>query len=171
MKSILIAGIGNIFNGDDAFGVYVARQLQGVKLPKGVQVLDFGIRSYDLAYAIGDGYHAVIFVDATARGGAPGTLYQFELDPLKLEAANTVINGHSLNPVAVLQLAQASGVNVGRLFLVGCEPKVLDNPGGDFGLSANVQAAVPEAVNMIVSLAENLLEEKQEQENAGCLPA
>ena len=75
MKKILVAGIGNIFFGDDAFGCEVATQLARRPLPEGVRVTDFGIRSYDLAYAIMDDYDAVILVDATAQGAEPGTIY------------------------------------------------------------------------------------------------
>ena len=80
MKKILVAGIGNIFFGDDAFGCEVARQLAQRPLPKGVCVTDFGIRSYDLAYAIMDGYDAIILVDATPQGAEPGTVYLIEPD-------------------------------------------------------------------------------------------
>ena len=40
--TILIAGIGNIFLGDDAFGVEVARSLARRTLPGEIQVKDFG---------------------------------------------------------------------------------------------------------------------------------
>ncbi|MDQ3686285.1 MAG: hydrogenase maturation protease, partial [Acidobacteriota bacterium] len=53
---ILIAGIGNIFLGDDAFGCEVAQRLSGRTLPDEVRVVDFGIRGLDLAYALMDGY-------------------------------------------------------------------------------------------------------------------
>jgi hypothetical protein len=72
--NILIACIGNIFLGDDAFGVEVARRLANQALPEGVRVIDFGIRSYDLAYALMDDWEFVILVDAAPRGGLPGTV-------------------------------------------------------------------------------------------------
>lgn len=75
---ILVAGIGNIFLGDDGFGVEVVRQLAQRDLPEGIEVVDFGIRGVDLAYASLDDYDAVIFVDTAPRGGAPGTLYLIE---------------------------------------------------------------------------------------------
>src|SRR6516225_7125141 len=77
---ILVAGIGNIFLGDDAFGVEVARRLAARPQPDGVRVADFGIRGIDLTYALLDGYETVILVDATPRGGQPGTLYVIEPD-------------------------------------------------------------------------------------------
>ena len=77
---ILVAGVGNIFLGDDAFGVEVARALSGRPLPEGVTVKDFGIRGFDLAYTMLDAWDTVILVDALSRGEAPGTLYLLEPD-------------------------------------------------------------------------------------------
>src|SRR6202030_732892 len=79
-ERILIAGIGNIFLGDDAFGVEVVRRLAARKLPDAIRVVDFGIRGFDLAYALMEGYEITILVDATPRGGQPGTLYTIEPD-------------------------------------------------------------------------------------------
>ncbi len=81
-ERILIAGIGNIFLGDDAFGVEVVRRLSrsARKLPDEVRIVDFGIRGFDLAYALMEGYEVAILVDATPRGGVPGTLYTIEPD-------------------------------------------------------------------------------------------
>ncbi|MEP6809174.1 MAG: hydrogenase maturation protease, partial [Chthoniobacterales bacterium] len=105
MKRILVAGIGNIFFGDDAFGCEVAQQLARRQLPEGVFVKDFGIRSYDLAYAIMEKYDATILVDATARGSEPGTIYLIEPDLKMLdELPDEAVNAHSMNPVRVLQL-------------------------------------------------------------------
>jgi hydrogenase maturation protease len=154
---ILVAGIGNIFLGDDAFGVEVARELTRSELPAEVNVVDFGIRGYDLAYAIMDGYAATILVDTTARGNPPGTLYLIEPDQeelAKLEAE--VPDGHSLGPVQVLRLVQSLGGQITRLYLVGCEPATLETDDGQMGLSEPVQAAVPQAVEMIRTLVKDL---------------
>src|SRR5580700_11778187 len=92
---ILVAGIGNVFLGDDAFGVEVVRELTRSELPEGVNAVDFGIRGYDLAYAIMDGYAATILVDTTARGNPPGTLYLIELDQEKIANVEASIpDGH-----------------------------------------------------------------------------
>jgi hydrogenase maturation protease len=154
---ILVAGIGNIFLGDDAFGVEVARELTRSELPAEVNVVDFGIRGYDLAYAIMDGYAATILVDTTARRNPPGTLYLIEPDQeelAKLEAE--VPDGHSLGPVQVLRLVQSLGGQITRLYLVGCEPATLETDDGQIGLSEPVQAAVPQAVEMIRTLVKDL---------------
>ncbi len=151
---ILVAGIGNIFLGDDAFGVEVVKQLAQRPLPLGVKVVDFGIRSYDLAYALMEDWDLVILVDAVPRGGEPGTLYTIEPDLAEYRDAGT-LDAHSMNPVAVLQLVGAlGGARNGRLLVVGCEPATLEaDADGNMGLSAAVSAAVNEAV----CVAENLI--------------
>ena len=122
---ILVAGVGNIFRGDDAFGVEVVRRLTRRMLPASVRVADFGIRGHDLAYAILDGYDAVIVVDAVARGGEPGTVYALQLDPNDhAESANSV-GGHGIDLPTVLQLVLALGGTGSSIYLVGCEPAQL----------------------------------------------
>jgi hydrogenase maturation protease len=160
VKRILVAGIGNIFFGDDAFGCEVASQLRRKPLPEGVRVIDFGIRSYDLAYAIMDGYDATILVDATPQGSAPGTIYLIEPDLKKLdELPDEAVNAHSMNPVRVLQLVRSLGGKPGWLRIVGCEPAVLETEAGAMGLSEKVQAAVAPAIEMIETLIRKILEE------------
>ncbi|MGD9721995.1 MAG: hydrogenase maturation protease [Pirellulales bacterium] len=158
---ILVAGVGNIFLGDDAFGVEVVAQLRDRSLPPQVLVVDFGIRGLDLTYALLDGYDAVILVDAVPRGGPPGTLYVLEQKPLDAAAAIAgppPIEAHRLEPARVLHLVSALGGRVERLLVVGCEPVPLD----EFedirpGLSDAARAAVPLAVDRIVQLVDELL--------------
>ncbi|HEY7426930.1 MAG TPA: hydrogenase maturation protease [Gemmataceae bacterium] len=155
---ILVAGIGNIFLGDDAFGVEVAQRLARRALPEEVRVVDFGIRGLDLTYALLDCYEAVILVDAVPRGEIPGTLYV--LEPTRGEAVeNAPIEAHSMDPVKVLRLAEAMGGRVERLLLVGCEPTPADDE-EDMreGLSAPVRASVEEAVRLVESLVARLLQ-------------
>lgn len=166
---ILVAGIGNIFFGDDGFGCEVAQQLSRKALPEQVRVIDFGIRSYDLAYALTENFDVVILVDAMARGEPPGTIAVIEPDLARLnEFTNTLPDAHSLNPVSVLQLAQTIGSLPDKLFLIACEPAGLDSEGG-IGLSEPVHAAVPCALEEIECLITKLLSQKQET-NA-CLTA
>jgi len=154
---VLIAGIGNIFFGDDAFGVEVIKALTQVELPKNVTAVDFGIRGYDLAYAIMEGVAATILVDTTTRGQPPGTLYLMELDQDEIAKQELEVpDGHSLGPVQVLRLLQSLGGKITRLYLVGCEPGVLESEDGEIGLSESVQAAVPKAVEMILRLIRDL---------------
>ncbi len=158
MKRILIAGIGNVFLGDDGFGVEIAQELLKSHWPPGVQVVDFGIRSYDLAYALVDGYEAAILVDATALGDEPGTIYLIEPDLAQLSGiADAPVDAHNLNPVAALQMAAAIGDLPKRVYLVACEPGELDTPEGRMGLSTIVRAAMPRAIAQIEGLVNHLL--------------
>jgi hydrogenase maturation protease len=163
--SILIAGIGNIFLGDDAFGSEVARRLIERKLPEEVRVIDFGIRGFDLIYALLDGPDATIFVDATPRGGEPGTLYTIEPDLDELNDGETeegtMVETHGMNPMKVLRLVKSMGGEFKRILLVGCEPAPLESEEGHMGLSAAVAAAVDEAVGLIESLVTKILEEER----------
>jgi hydrogenase maturation protease len=158
---ILIAGVGNIFLGDDAFGVEVARRLAGRRLPDGVRVVDFGIRGLDLVYALLDGYDAVILVDAVPRGGPPGTLYVLEPavgEPPEPIGAPVAFEAHALDPAKVLRLATTLGGQVGHLLLVGCEPGTpAEVEEMCQGLSTPVAAAVDEAVPLVESLVTKLL--------------
>ncbi|MEY2439366.1 MAG: hydrogenase maturation protease [Verrucomicrobiota bacterium] len=168
MKQILIAGIGNIFFGDDAFGCEVAKKLLQRPVPDGVTIKDFGIRSYDLAYAMLNGPDVTIFVDAMPRGQLPGTIYLIEPEINSLDnVSGEVVNAHSMNPVRVLQLIRSLGGQPGRLYIVGCEPAVLESEDGTMGLSHPVQAAVAKAVEMIDSLIVDLLSETPHAASAG----
>lgn len=170
---ILVAGVGNIFLGDDAFGVEVARKLLERPLANGIEVVDFGIRGFDLAYALLDDYSATILVDATARGGTPGTLYLIEHD---IDEANgsamPAMRTHNVNPVEVLALVKALGGQPKHLYVVGCEPATFGDENGQMDLSPPVQAAVEEAVRLVESVATQLLaadsriEEREESEVA-----
>lgn len=156
---VLIAGVGNIFLGDDAFGVEVARVMATRPLPQGVAVRDFGIRSFDLAYALLDHWSAVILVDAVSRNHAPGTLFVIEPDLSELaEAGETAtFDAHSMNPVTVLRLAQTLGEIQPKVFVVGCEPADLGGDEGRMGLSPPVEAAIEEAAAMVQTLAKEIL--------------
>lgn len=153
---ILIAGVGNIFLGDDGFGVEVALALCKLPLPEGVSVKDFGIRGFDLAYALLDPWDAVIIVDALPRGEAAGTLYVMEPDLAVLSNAGAELNPHGMDPVRVLNLAASLGTISARVLVVGCEPQDFgDELEGRMGLSSPVQAAVEEACHTVVELAVN----------------
>ncbi len=157
--SILVAGIGNIFLGDDAFGVEVVRRMAVLQLPENVRVADFGIRGFDLAYALQDGYDTTILVDACPQGQAPGTLYVIEPDLKALDGPGIpqpAVEAHSMNPESVLRMARAMNIEVKNILLVGCEPETLGGEAGQMGLSAPVEAAVDEAVKLVESLVSRI---------------
>jgi hydrogenase maturation protease len=155
--SVLVACVGNIFQGDDAFGVEVARRLSRAVLPAGVKVVDFGIRGVDLTYALMDGHDAVVLVDAASRGEKPGTLTLVECErPAEGVPQAPIVSAHDLDPARVMQLVAALGGNCGRVLLVACEPADLGGEDGKLGLSKAVAAAVAPAAQKILALAAEL---------------
>ncbi|MFL6351989.1 MAG: hydrogenase maturation protease [Bryobacteraceae bacterium] len=148
---ILVAGIGNIFLGDDGFGVELARRLAAEDFPESVRIRDFGIRGYDLTYALLEPYQLIILIDACPRGQKPGTVYV--IDPELKEAAESsapvALDGHTMNPVNVIRLASALGTISARIILVGCEPATFGGEQGQLGLSEPVSAAIDEAVKLV----------------------
>jgi hydrogenase maturation protease len=154
---ILVAGIGNVFLGDDGFGVALASRLGRRTLPPGVEVVDFGIRGMDLAYAMGDGYETVVLLDATPRGEAPGTLYVIEAD--LDEAPEGVPDAHGMNPLQVIALARTLGGPLPRTLVIGCEPETEMSAAEDevvFDLSEPVRAALDEAERLALSVLADL---------------
>jgi hydrogenase maturation protease len=161
---ILVAGIGNVFMGDDGFGVAVAERLARSELPAGVTVEDYGIRGMDLAYALSD-YDVAVLVDATPRAQPPGTLSVIEAE-LDEPLGEGMPEAHGMDPVRVLSFAQALGAPLPRVLVVGCEPGTRMTGEEDevvAELSEPVRAAVGEAVRMV----ESLIGELQHEEEGG----
>jgi hydrogenase maturation protease len=147
---VLIAGIGNVFLGDDAFGCEVARCLAARPRSARVEVQDFGIRGLDLAYALHDGYDLVILVDAVQRGDPPGTVHIVE--PVLPDGPGG-LEMHRMDPVAVLRLAVTMGGALPLLRLVSCEVATLEPAEDELPcLSKPVRAAVDAAVGVIEGL-------------------
>jgi len=161
-KKILIAGIGNIFLADDGFGVEVANRLANRTFPAGVRVADFGIRGFDLAYALMEGYETTILVDAYSGDGAgePGTILVIEPDLEQINSPGTqaaIIEPHAMNPLNVLRMAASIGGELKRVLLVGCVPATLGPEEGQMGLSEPVSAALDEAAKLVDSLVTRIL--------------
>lgn len=155
---ILVAGIGNVFLADDGFGVEVVRRLAQRELPERVEVVDFGIRGLDLAYALLEDYEAVVFVDAMQRGEEPGTVSLIE--PEIPEEGGATIETHGMDPVRVIRFARALGARPTRTLVVGCEPRtVLSGEAYDdmlMELSEPVLAAVDGAVELVELVVEEM---------------
>jgi len=153
-RRILVAGVGNVFLGDDGFGVEVARRLAGESFPDGVQVADFGIRGVHLAYELLQGYDTLVLVDAAPRGEAPGTVFVLEPDFTREETlargeSGFLLDAHSLDPEMVLAILKDLGGRVGRVLIVGCEPADVSER---MGLSPPVERAIDEALRVVREL-------------------
>ncbi|MFL5840040.1 MAG: hydrogenase maturation protease [Thermoleophilaceae bacterium] len=161
-RKVLVAGIGNVFLGDDGFGVALAGRLARRELPPGVDVVDYGIRGIDLAYAMPD-YETVVLLDAAPRGDPPGTLYVIEP---QLEGEAVTVDAHGMDPVNVLGLVRALGGRLPRTLVVGCEPATHVSPDDDelvADLSEPVRLALDEAVRLVESLLSELEPDSREE--------
>ena len=155
---ILVAGIGNVFLGDDGFGVEVVRRLAERPPEPGVRVGDFGIRGFDLACAMLEPWDLVVLVDVVRRGGSPGTLYLIEVPEGEGVAAG--FEAHGMAPSQVFRAVRALGGGIRNVFLVGCEPEDFGDPvAGRMGLGGVLATAVEGAIGMIDALLRRKREE------------
>jgi hydrogenase maturation protease len=164
---VLVAGIGNIFLGDDGFGVEVVSRLTARPVPDGVRIADFGIRGVHLAYELLDGYDVLVLVDAMPMGQAPGTVAIIEPDLLAGDDGDDgpgpAMDAHSMSPAVVLATLASLGGEVGRVLVVGCEPSVIEE---GIGLSAPVSAAVDSAVEAVYAALTELGVPSEERSRA-----
>jgi hydrogenase maturation protease len=150
---ILVAGIGNIFLGDDGFGPEVIRHVPQELADPRVQIVDYGIRGMHLAYDLLDGCAALVLVDAVPNQGAPGTVHVFEADHESL-SATARLDAHAMDPGAVFASLNALGGSPPHTVVIGCE---VDSVEESIGLSETVASAVPEALRAIQSVVTDLL--------------
>ena len=164
-QSILVAGIGNIFLSDDAFGVEVANRYAERALPEDVRVEDFGIRGVHLAYELLDGYKALVLIDAVDLCDDPGTLAVMEPDPpaggsYGGDGASPVMDAHSMSPDVVLGTLARLGGTVERIFVIGCQPATLEE---GIGLSPSVASSVDPAVELCSQLVAEILRPERKE--------
>jgi hydrogenase maturation protease len=158
-RGLLVAGIGNIFQTDDAFGVEVAQRLATRTLPPGARVEDFGIRGVHLAYELLEGYHGLVLIDAVRMGEGAGTLAviapEVRREPMTGDDMAPVVDAHTMDPEVVLNTLARLGGSVEKIFIVGCQPADLQE---GMGLTPAVAAAVDDAVEMCCQLISEIVE-------------
>ena len=149
-KQILVAGVGNAWLQDDAFGGECARRLEAAGTPPGVTVMDFGTGGLDLAYELMRGYDALVLLDASRHGGEPGTLYVLEPELSDYGGAiedGETISPHAMDPGSMLRFVNAIGGFSGKVVVIGCEPGEVETVG--LGLTPPVEAAVDRALALV----------------------
>ena len=159
-RRVLVAGIGNIFQSDDAFGIEVATVLAGWTLPPGVRVEDFGIRGVHLAYELLEGYDGLVILDAVPMGEPPGTLavIEPELDPTsssEIAGEAPMVDAHTMNPDVVLATLRRLGGSVEKILIVGCQPA---SPLDGMGLTPAVAGVVEDATQLCLQLVSEMIE-------------
>jgi hydrogenase maturation protease len=161
----LVAGVGNVFQRDDAFGVEVIRLLADRPRPAGVEIADFGIRGVHLVYELLNGCDLFVLVDAAQRGCEPGTVTVLEVEPGDAvkpgdEGPRTaVMDAHGLAPDEIFAMLASMGSRPGRSLVVACEPADVS---AGMGLSDQVREALPQAVRAV----EEILERIKQKEGA-----
>jgi hydrogenase maturation protease len=159
-RRTLVAGVGNVFLGDDAFGCAVAGLLADRPHPPGVEVADFGIRGIHLVYELLNGCDLFVLIDAAPRGYEPGTVTVLEVDPADAPAA---MDAHSLTPDAIFSMLTAMGGRPGRSLVVACEPADVS---AGMGLSDPVKAALPHAVRAVEEILASTTSTEEEARDA-----
>jgi hydrogenase maturation protease len=156
-KQILVAGIGNAWMRDDGFGGEVAKLLEARELPSGVRVMDFGSGGLDLAYEVMRGYDALILIDVSRQGEKPGTLYVMEADSDDVDGKvedGQMLDPHGMDPETVLRFVKYVGGWPGRVFVVACEPEIVEDVG--FGLSDAVSGSLARAADVVLETIDEL---------------
>ncbi len=160
----LVAGVGNVFLRDDAFGVEVVRLIAADPLPAGVEVRDFGIRGVHLVYELLNGCDLFVLVDAAARGEPPGTVTVLEVElPDADRLDRPVIDAHSLTPDDIFALLASLGGRPGRSVVVACEPADVS---AGMGLTEPVQEALPHAVRAVRDILAQAAEDAPDEQDA-----
>lgn len=157
LRSILVAGVGNVWLRDDGFGGEVARRLEQLELPAGVTVMDAGTGGLDLAYEVMRGYDGLVILDVSKQGGEPGTLYVMEPDEESVQGGiedGEVINPHGMDPQTVLRFVKSIGAWPGRVVMIACEPADVEEMG--WGMSSDVEEAVDRAVGLVLDTVQEL---------------
>jgi hydrogenase maturation protease len=156
-KQILVAGIGNAWMRDDGFGGEVAKLLEARELPSGVRVMDFGSGGLDLAYEVMRGYDALILIDVSRQGEKPGTLYVMEAEQDDVDGQvedGQLLDPHGMDPETVLRFVKYVGGWPGRVFVVACEPEIVEDVG--FGLSDAVSGSLARAADVVLETIDEL---------------
>ncbi|BBZ48637.1 hydrogenase maturation protease [Mycobacterium heidelbergense] len=142
---ILVAGIGNIFLGDDGFGSEVVRNAEIAQDDSAVRVTDYGISGMHLAYDLLEEWDTLVLVDAVPSRGNPGTLHVFQADHESGPGA-TGLDGHGMDPAAVFASLRALGGRPPYTVVVGCEAGSVEE---GIGLTEPVAKAVPRAARAV----------------------
>jgi hydrogenase maturation protease len=152
----LVAGVGNVFQRDDAFGVEVIRLLSDRPRPAGVEIADFGIRGVHLVYELLNGCDLFVLVDAAQRGCEPGTVTVLEVEPGDTAPRAAVMDAHGLAPDEIFAMLASMGSRPGRSLVVACEPADVS---AGMGLSDQVREALPQAVRAVEEILERIQQE------------
>jgi hydrogenase maturation protease len=149
MRRVLILGIGNTLRGDDGLGVFIVKQMEesGIRLPKGVSLLDGGTAGFDLLGLI-DGYDKIVIVDALKTNDKPGSIYRFT--PEHAVESRARISMHEVGIMEVIKTLRIMDINP-EIEFVGIVPENISDM--NTTISQAVMESIPRAVEVILDAA------------------
>ncbi|MDH7593751.1 MAG: coenzyme F420-reducing hydrogenase, FrhD protein [Methanomicrobiales archaeon] len=140
---IVVAGCGNPLFADDGFGPAVIEELQKLKLPPEVKVLDAGLGGPHFVFTLLDERvtRKLVIVDIADFGAEPGSLTRLRVEDLP---PGTYRDAHSWDLAEPLQRLKDEV----EVTIIGCQPKrVMEF---EIGLTEEVRNAIPDAVRMVL---------------------
>lgn len=149
-KRVLIAGVGNVLQVDDGFGVELARRLTTMTWPDNIVICETGIGGIHLVHELMAGYDVLIVLDAVDRGRSPGTVLLIEPEVIDvhelglLDRHDLLADMHLATPDRAMTVARALGVLPEKVLILGCQPVEINRLG--IGLSYVVEHALDVAV-------------------------
>ncbi|MBI1418144.1 MAG: hydrogenase maturation protease [Limimaricola sp.] len=139
MSDILFVGVGNRWRRDDGVGPVVAQALAG----QGARAMEHGADGAGLIELFATA-PAVVLIDATRSGAAPGTVQQFDAAAGPLQADLFHYSTHRFGLAEAVETARALGDLPARLVVWGIE-------GADFGPGEGLSASVDMAARALVT--------------------
>jgi len=146
VKHTLILGLGNPLLGDEGIGVRVVEELQGLKLPEGVDVAEGGTAGLGLI-GLMEGYQRVIIVDAADMGCSPGCVVRFTPSEAQFKIAKAPLSLHQIGLGEMLALADTLETAPDELVIIGVQPKRVE---AGAGLSPEVEGAIPQVIKFVL---------------------
>lgn len=162
MKTLVI-GLGNPILGDDGVGWQIASKLQQLeKFPSEVTIDCLAIGGFSLMEAL-MGYDRAILIDAIVTHQHPiGSVNHYKLEDITNPFCGHMSSAHDTSLQDALEIGFSLGAHLPKdISVVAVEAQKVYEFSND--LTPPVAAAVPEAVDIILDLLINPLQEKQRQ--------
>lgn len=150
-QKIVILGVGNLLLSDEGFGVHVANELMKLDLPQGVSVVEGGTEGFKLLNVITEADRLIV-IDAVKGGGAPGSIYRFDIKDVRNFPSAYKTSVHQIGILEVINLSGLIG-KTPETTIIGVEPKSLEM---GMELSPEIKARIPRIIELIFDELKNL---------------
>ncbi len=142
-----VIALGNRLRGDDAIGPVILDRLKEIDIPIPLNFIEAGSDAFTLLEHLSDS-EPVLLIDSAQMGCQPGTVRVFEVNK-SFAMSENLISLHGFSFAEVLSIAHSLGT-VAPCKIIGIQPGSIE-----FGqpLSAEVEEAIPEILNVIIEEA------------------